>query len=243
MLPRLSICLLFGPAFALVRVLRRDARPLVFYSLMSGSVLALAWISRSNGGGSWNVLLPAFALAGLLLGLGSQAAVAEVEGEAPRPRAFRAYVFGLCAVQFGLLVYNPRLTVPYRSDQWADDRLAAKLASLPAPILAGDLDAYMHGDGASVHPMSGPIGELEGEFGGPGTPEGHAIDAAIRQRLAAHDFRYVVVEDTNVCCWADVAASYGYRDVGPLFPPSDVFYAWKSTRTPEPELLAAPDQP
>ena len=30
-------------------------------------------------------------------------------------------------------------------------------------------------------------------------------------------------------------------DLGPLFPPDDVFYEWKSWRTPEPELFAAPD--
>jgi Dolichyl-phosphate-mannose-protein mannosyltransferase len=239
-LPRLSIGLLFGPVFVLVRLLQRDARPLVFYSMVSGSVLALSWISRANGGGATNVLLPVFALAGLLLGLGIHSAVAEIGGRSVRAQAFRAYLFGLCLVQFGLLAYNPRLTVPYRSDQWADDRLAAKLASLPAPILAGDLDGYMHADVQSVHPMTAPIGELQGEFGGHGTPEGRSIDAAIREQLAAHQFRYVVVYDKTMCCFADVAASYGYRDMGPLFPPGDVFYEWKSSRTPEPELLAAP---
>ncbi|MBV9170713.1 MAG: glycosyltransferase family 39 protein, partial [Chloroflexi bacterium] len=242
-LPRLSIALLFGPAFVVVRLLQRDARPLVFYSMVSGSVLALSWISRTNGGGSINVLLPAFALAALLLGLGVHSVITQIDGNTLRAQTFRAYLFALCVVQFGLLAYNPRLTVPYRSDQWADDRLAQKLASLPAPILAGDLDTYMHRDTQSVHPMAGPIGEIEGEFGGPGTPEGHAIDNTIRAQLAAHRFRYVVLYDKSSCCFEDMAASYGYRDVGPLFPPGDVFYEWKSSRTPAPELLAAPDQP
>jgi hypothetical protein len=47
----------------------------------------------------------------------------------------------------------------------------------------------------------------------------------------------------RVCCLNDDLAAAGYVDMGPLFPPGDVFYAWKSWRTPEPELFAAPAQP
>lgn len=242
LLPRFSICLLLGPVFVLARLLRRDLRPLVFYPLVAGSLLALSWVSRSNAGGAMNVLLPAFGLAAVLLGIGLHAAVTEISGNTPRAHTFRAYLFGLCVVQFGLLAYNPRITVPYRSDQWADEHLAAKLASLPVPILAGDLDAYMHGVIESYHPMFGPIGEIQGEFGGPGSAEGRAIAVALRQRLEAHQYRFVVVYDNKACCLNEDLAASGYTDLGPLFPPGDVFYEWKSWRTPEPELFASPDQ-
>jgi hypothetical protein len=241
LLPRFFVCLLLGPVFVIARLLRRDARPLVFYSMAAGSLLALSWISRSNAGGAMNVLLPAFGIAAVLLGLGLQAAVGEIGGSTPRARSFRTYVLGLCALQFGLLAYNPRVTVPYRSDQWADERLAARLAALPGPIFASDLDGYMHTAVDSAHPMFGPIDELQGAYGGPSTAEGRAIAATVRDRLAARQYRYVVMYD-KACCLNDDLAATGYVDLGPLFPPDDVFYEWKSWRTPEPELYAAPGQ-
>jgi 4-amino-4-deoxy-L-arabinose transferase-like glycosyltransferase len=243
LLPRFFVCLLIGPVFVIARLLQRDPRPLVFYAMIAGSLLALSWVSRSNAGGAMNVLLPAFGIAAVLLGIGLHAAVKEISGTSGRARAFRAYVFGLCVLQFSLLAYNPRITVPYRSDQWADERLAATLAALPGPIFASDLDGYMHGSvDNSVHPMFGPIGELQGAYGGPFTFEGRQLAATVRQGLVAHAYPYVVVYD-RVCCLNDDLAAAGYVDMGPLFPPGDVFYAWKSWRTPEPELFAAPAQP
>ena len=49
------------------RALRGDRRALVFYGLLALGLIGLAWASRSNPGGATNVLLPAFALAAMLL--------------------------------------------------------------------------------------------------------------------------------------------------------------------------------
>ena len=88
----------------------------------------------------------------------------------------------------------------------------------------------MHGDSANQHQMFGPIGEIQGEFGGDGTPGGNAIHNEIGQRFAAHRYRYVVLREKG-CCISQDAMQYGYKDVGPLFPASDIFYEWKSWRT------------
>jgi hypothetical protein len=241
-LPRLFVSVVLGPVFLLLCWLRRDLLTIVFYLLVAGALLSLSWISRGNGGGATNVLLPGFAILAILLGLGLFAALNEIPDHSARARLGRAYLAALCIGQFALLVYNPRITVPYRSDQWADERLATTLASLPERILAVDLDSYLHGHAESDHPMFGPIGEIQGEFGGPGTPEGHALAADIHQRLQAHAYSYVVVYASG-CCLKDELLSAGYRDRGPLFPPDDIFYDWKTVRTPDPEVWESPDRP
>ncbi|GAC1317478.1 MAG: hypothetical protein NVSMB2_11230 [Chloroflexota bacterium] len=240
-LPRLSVCLLLGPLFVVAPLIARDGRPLIFYGMATGSTFALSWISRANGGGAPNVLLPAFAMCAVLLGLGAHAAISEIRGASTRASVFRAYILTLCMLQFALLAYNPRISVPYRSDEWAEQRLSDALLALPPPILAVDLDAYMHSVVASDHPMFGPLGDIQGEYGGPGTPEGAAVAADIRQRIMAQTYHYVVLLEKDCCLEHGLLSRAGYRDAGPLFAPGDVFYEWKTGRIPEPELYVAPD--
>ena len=241
LLPRLSACLFLGPVFVIARLVAKDGRPLVFYGLATGSTFALSWISRANGGGAPNVLLPAFAMCAVLLGLGAHAATSEIRGESGVASAFRAYILAVCIAQFALLAYNPRLTVPYRSDEWAEQRLADALIALRGPILAVDLDAYMHGVDGSDHPMFGPLGDTQGEYGGRGTPEGAAIAADIRRRIMAHTYQYVVLFEKDCCLEKGLLSAAGYRDAGPLFAPGDIFYEWKTARVPEPELYVGPE--
>ena len=237
LLPRLSIALLFGPVFVIAHLLQRDARPLVCYGAATGSLLMLSWLSRSNAGGAPNVLLPAFAIAAVLFGLGAHAALSQLIGSSARVRAFQAYVLGACLLQFGLVAYNPRLSVPFRSDQWADEALATRLTALPGPIYAPDLAGYLRGTDRANQPMNGPIDEVRGAFGGPGTAEGRAIEVDIERALDERRYRYVVVDVTD-CCLASTLLAHGYVEAGPLFPPDDVFFEWKSWRTPEERLYA-----
>lgn len=241
LLPRFSIALLLGPLFILDRLVRRDVRPLTAYTLFAGGMLALAWASRSNAGGAPNVLLPAFAMVAIAFGLGVHAALEQIGRATPRARAFRAYALGLGLLQLALLAYNPRITVPLRSDQWADERLSARLVSLPAPIFAPDLDAYTRGSDKAGQPMFGAIDEVRGAFGGPGTPEGRDLMAELDHDLSARHFTYVVLDQKD-CCLHDLVLAHGYVDGGPLFPPDDEFYLWKSWRTPDERLYAAPGQ-
>jgi hypothetical protein len=99
----------------------------------------------------------------------------------------------------------------------------------------------MHSDAASDHPMFGPLGDTQGEYGGPGTPEGTVISADIRQRIMSHTYHYVVLVEKGCCLENGLLSAAGYRDAGPLFAPGDVFYEWKTSRTPEPELYVAPE--
>src|SRR5207245_10320908 len=100
------------------------------------SLISVAWAARSNSGGAPNVLLPAHVAVALLFGLGLDAFLRLLSGGSARVRTLRAYLLGLCIVQFALLAYNPALLVPYRSEQWAAERLSTTLASLDGPLFA-----------------------------------------------------------------------------------------------------------
>jgi Dolichyl-phosphate-mannose-protein mannosyltransferase len=245
LLPRFTLPLLLGPAFVIGRWLRHDRGPALFYGLASLGLIGLAWASRSNPGGSTNVLLPAHALMAILLGLGLNETLRQIGDTSARAIAFRAYVLGLCCVQFALIAYNPRPLVPYRSDQWADDRLAARLASLPGEIFAPDLDGYLVGSANAEQPHLAALGELEGFYGGRMTPEGVRWHAELDAALKEHRFSYVVVgEAEGDCCLKKSLLDNGYLDAGPLFGPDDDFFRWKTPtgHTPEEHVYAAPGE-
>jgi hypothetical protein len=242
LLPRLTLPLLLGPVFVIGRMLSGDRRPLLFYGLAALGLIGVSWASRSNPGGSTNVLLPAYALAAVLLGLGVHEMRRQIGSASGRARTFQAYVVGLCVVQFALIAYNPRPLVPYRSDQWADDRLAARLASLPGKIFAPDLGGYLSASGNGEQPHIGAVGELEGFYGGPMKPEGSRWHAELNDALKQHAFTYVVLLETEPdCCLKKSVLDSGYVDAGPLFAPDDDFFRWKTTfgHTPEAHLYAA----
>lgn len=237
-LNRFTFALVLGPVFVVGRAVLRNWPPVLFYGLSAPALIALAWVSRSSSGGGPNVLLPAHVAAAVLLGLGLAEALARLSNGAPASMAFRAYALVLCILQFGLIAYNPRLMVPYRSDQQADERLAARLAALPGEIFAPGFDGYVGGGGEQPHP--GAVEEITGGYGGPPTAEGRAWQAALDRGLHDRRFSHIVLAEDDCCLKATVLGS-GYVDAGPLFPPGDAFYSLKSRRTPEVHLYRAPN--
>ena len=150
----------------------------------------------------------------------------------------------VCAaiLQLAAMAYNPRLVVPYRSDLWAGQRLASTLAGLPGPILAPSYQSYLT-DPTAVAPDPDAITEVTGSTsGGGGTPEGtRNWDAHFAEALQARRFTYIIVDpDVAAAVVTELASAYGYKDVGPLFPPGDVYWAWRTGWAPRAEVYALP---
>jgi hypothetical protein len=206
-------------------------QPLLFYGGCGLSLIALSWASRTNSGGAINVLLPMHALVALLLGLGLAFAVREVRGASARISAFRSYLLALCLLQFALIAYNPRLLVPYRSEQWAAERLASTLAAFPGPLYAPDLDGYLLGSGKGEQPHLGAVGELMGGYGGAVTAEGLRWRAELAAAFGERRYDHVVI-GKNSCCDVHNAMAADYVSVGPLFPPDDDYWRWTAGRSP-----------
>lgn len=237
-LPRFTIPLTLGPLFLAATFARGYSRPLVFYGALGVASLGLAWISRSNGGGAPNVLLPAFAVLALLFGLGlhealRQSAAAQDGAAPPIPRRpLQMYALALALLQLVILIYNPRTTLPFRSDRWADERLDAALAALPnGPILAPDFAGYPSLTARGEQPSLAAVAELQGGYGGSRSAEGARWTAAMQEALAQHRFSAIVAGEDSTDTPTD-----GYILAGPLISADDDFYNWRTPRTPNPML-------
>ncbi|MBV9577865.1 MAG: glycosyltransferase family 39 protein [Chloroflexi bacterium] len=230
-LPRFTLPLLIGPLFLFVSVIDGNRRQFLFYGLVNLSLIGLAWAARSNSGGSPNVLVPAFVAVALFFGLGLDVLLRLLRTSSARVRPLRAYVLALCILELALNAYNPRLLVPYRSEEWAADRLSAKLGSLDGPLFGLNLDGYVQGSDKGEQPLTGALLELTGSFGGSGSEAGEAWKDAFSTALAERRFSHVVlIED---CCEIEaLLARNGYVDAGPLFPPNDDYWLWTSGFTP-----------
>ena len=130
----------------------------------------------------------------------------------------------------------------YRSDLWASERLAATLAALPGLILAPSYESYVT-DPTALAPDPDAITEIIGSTsGGGGTPEGiKNWDAQYGEALQARRFSYIIVDpDVAAAIITEAAVAYGYKDVGPLFPAGDVYWAWRTGWAPRAEVYALP---
>jgi hypothetical protein len=130
-----------------------------------------------------------------------------------------------------LLAYNPRLQVPYRSEQWAAERLAARLAGLPGSLYAPELDGYLLGSDKGEQPLLGAAGELLGGYGGMVTDEGARWENDLATAFREQRFDHVVL-GKDWCCEVQDRLGDAYVSAGPLFPPDDDYWRWTAGRTP-----------
>jgi 4-amino-4-deoxy-L-arabinose transferase-like glycosyltransferase len=229
-LPRFTLPLAIGPLFLVAR--RRDGRAVTLYALTVASLLVTAWIARLNLLASVNVLAPAFAGLAILFGLALGEALRLAE-----TGVLRGYVFGLALAQLVLLGYNPRLTVPLRSDGWAGDRLVATIGGLKGNVFAPDFGEFARRAGKGDQPYTAGPMELVGGFGGGMSLVGQQYVEQLDQALAQRRYDYVLLEPQSNAFYLKAAVEgSGYVDTGPLFPPGDEFYLWKTSLTPDAHL-------
>jgi 4-amino-4-deoxy-L-arabinose transferase-like glycosyltransferase len=237
-LPYFTLALAAGLLFLTFRLQAKDRQAGLFYVLAAVGMLGIAWASDSNQGASNNVLLPAFAILSILTGLGLAEALRQLQQLTDGRGPYYAFAVSIAILQLLLLIYNPRDMVPYRSDLWADDRLASTLASLPGSLFAPDFDAFVgqRADGPP-QPYLGSVAELLGGYGGHAVPEGDAWVQTLRDRLSRREYDYVVVDPESQ--WFFVSGALrdaNYADAGPLFPPDDDFWRWGGGTAPRSEV-------
>lgn len=236
-LPRYTIALVLGGLFIFARLMDGMRRTALFYALVGTAMLATAWASESNAGAFANVLLPAYAVLAIVFALGLHEMLRQLRHLPDASRHFWGFGVGIGILQLVLLIYQPRAMVPYRSDGWADERLAARLASLPGQVFAPDYDAYLLGSGRPEQPYSGALAELLGGYGGTLVPEGEGVMQTLSARLARREYDRVVLDpESQFFFFSGALREAGYVDSGPLFDADDEIWLWRTGVTPKAEL-------
>ncbi len=192
----LGIAAAFGAAY-FVFTPRGEARR--FYAFATTGMLACGLVGRIHVGGWPNVLTPAFAMLGVLLGLGLHSALGRISLLPPtRARRLAPLILAAAALQLGLRAYNPLKLVAPPRHQVAWEALLHTVRDLD-----GDVYVSAHG---WVGPRAGKrahahqMALIDVLRAGAGTGEQanafHALRREIVGALKAKRFSAIVLDDT-----------------------------------------------
>jgi hypothetical protein len=132
----LPIAALFGAVFLATCRRALGPEPFRFYLLAALGTIVGTWPSRISFGQEVNVLFPAYAMVGILFGLGLHAALRSARLiDARGGAAAERIVYAACLVQLAALVYNPLPLVPSRADAAAGRALVAALRACEGDVL------------------------------------------------------------------------------------------------------------
>ena len=224
----LSVCLL-GALFALLAPPEsaRTGRGVTFAAI--GGLLLSSWLVRAYPAAYDNVLMPACAAAGLMLGLGWDAGLSWAGRiESRRRRTMEIFVAVAVALQLVSLAYDPLRQIPQARDREAGDQLVHNLSLLAGPILlpCHDYLTERAGKAEHFHEMSLMAVMKSGD-------DTTAVRMRTQLAEALHERRWPwIVLDTRDWLWDTVALNY--EPQVEAIPADDVF--WPATgmrRRPE----------
>ncbi len=187
-------------------------RPSALYIAAFVGAVGAAWSGRLHDGGWLNVLMPMFALLAVLAPIGLHHALEATNAE----RKAGYFLAGVFAVQFALLVYDPRRMLPTAADREAGVALIEKIQAVPGEVFMPTHSFYpvLAGRRSYLHQMA-VDDVLRGKSGLIGAVLHQEIKRALRQR------RFSLVITDNDFFGEDVRASY--RPVQKAFDREGVF--------------------
>ena len=136
-------------------------KKLLFFSCLFFGFVGASWLSRLHNGGFYNVLIPAFAVLSIFLGLGMGVLLKALQSENPNnldknfsekshiPRGseeevvvrdshlggiVRAFIYAVVLAQFFMLFYYPQDLIPPRSDVEAGDFIVDLIKKFEGPV-------------------------------------------------------------------------------------------------------------
>jgi dolichyl-phosphate-mannose-protein mannosyltransferase len=132
MLPIAFTCALLMVAWQIQR-LRKEA---LFWPAVFAGMIGAAYRSRLQTGGYDNVLLPAYAVTAILVGLAAGTLVERARAlDTTRDGLAEAAIYAACLIQMALLGYDPGAQLPRAVDRAAGDHLLTVLAAVPGDVL------------------------------------------------------------------------------------------------------------
>ena len=151
----MSIASVFALTYLIARFdWHEDRSGAAFYLFLFGATIGTSLISRCLSLGAYvNVLMPAYVILALGLGLGLSAIVQRAQASERPVAGVALLAFGAALVQFVFLAYDPRDEVPSAQDEAAGDQLVEWMRGVDGDVFLvghGFLGTYA-GKPAHVH--------------------------------------------------------------------------------------------
>ena len=227
MLTQLPIAFPAAVLLSIVLLIRRRVDDL-FWPAMFAGMLGAAWRSRLQPGGYDNVLVPAYAAAAILVGIG----VGRIARETPR---WTAAAYAACVLQMALLVYDPRAQVPRAADRAAGEALVRTLQAIPGDALVPYHGNLSRAAGKGIHAHLMQVFDILKL----GDARSAALAADFRAAIRGRTFGAIVLDDRSEYFFkADVEAAYVLKAV--LFADPGVFYPVTGGLVTRPQYLYVP---
>lgn len=187
----LGVTMVVGIAYFATGHRREDRR---FWFFATAGMFGAALAGRLHLGGWSNVLCPAYAMLGVLLGVGVPALLDRIEAMSPdRRRLWVHALFAGVALQFALRVYDPRQRLATRTQAEAWRALIAAVQSIQ-----GDVFVSAHG---FIGPRAGKPAHahqiaISDELRGGGTgPTAESLRRQIRRALIEKRFAGMIIDN------------------------------------------------
>jgi hypothetical protein len=215
----------------------KDRRAFWFYVLLTAGAMGASFSTLLHEGGYANSLIPTFAAAAMLFGLGYEAVQRRLaERPGPDTAAYRTILNAAFLVQLLLLTYHPLAQVPSSGDRQAGEEFVASLRKIPGDVYvsAHPRLAQLAGKKPFTHQIA--VQDVLRADTGPGA---QALARELGQALQQHVFSCIVLDDD----WLDDAGLQRcYRAAGQPFRRDDVF--WPVTgRVVRPQVIYFPREP
>lgn len=203
---------------------RREERRYWFFAAagMFGAALA----GRVHLGGWSNVLCPAYAMLGVLLGLGVPALLARIEAMKPeRARLWAHALLAAVVVQFAIRAYDPRNSLATRAHAEAWRGLIAEVQSIPGDVFvpAHGFIGPRAGKPAHAHQMA-----LSDELRSGASPTAEALRRKLRRALIEKRFAGVIMD--NPWLQKELEPNYDRRGQVPMRQHLEPVIGWQTAQ-------------
>ncbi|MGA1826352.1 MAG: ArnT family glycosyltransferase [bacterium] len=129
----LSIAFGISLFFLFYLLIKSNYNDLAFFALLFIGMMGSSWLSRMHSGGYNNVLLPAYAIIAIYLGLGVHILLSDVQRKFNFEKP-KALILLLCTFQFIALIYNPKTQLPSKADKEAGDYFINLLKNIEGEV-------------------------------------------------------------------------------------------------------------
>jgi hypothetical protein len=191
----IAILVSFIP-FVLDKNLRTKPSPYFYYGVMTLIMFGLSLMGRLNLGGYTNVYIPAHVMVAVMFGIGIHWWKEKSQsGQQLSSSVSVIALYGLCALQFLSVYFDPRMVIPEPSLRQAWSNYETFIRHAGGDVLSPEFNYvnYFAGKASFVNQVA--TDEILGKYGNPEPKQSDLITNELSQDLQNKRFRLVLLKD------------------------------------------------